>query len=347
MTPTIYDLTAALSHPEASFATLGEARLCRNADGTPRLHRTTDFAEALITWQGRSWLMAMPLDDGALHDIERTAVKLRHLDNRHIAPFRLLREELRCTDDAGRTRKADLLLHALPAGEPLDRAQRSPERLHEALDILRHELRRTGASHRNLKPENILVAPDGTMCVIRNYRMRFDGGEGDTDAFEALHRYIDTLALRKEEAEETPEGGMPAAETLYPGHIEVGRLSDGLVRVRDEAGYGYVDPQNRPVIPARYASANDFREGRAEAGLLLDDGCGGRKLRMGIIDKQGQWIVEPRFTHIQYDEVSNRILAAYGRHWSAFDYMGRETPLTADTALDEERAAVGTRPAKR
>ena len=122
MTPTLQLFTRALLTPDLSFKTLADARAAPGADGLPRLMRTTRFAEAEITWRGRQWLLSMPLSPDALAAVERTASQLGRLNTDHLAEYRILRDELRWTDPAGRERRFDLALQHLPAGKPFAEA---------------------------------------------------------------------------------------------------------------------------------------------------------------------------------------------------------------------------------
>ena len=143
MTPTLQLFTRALLTPDLSFKTLADARAATGADGLPRLMRTTRFAEAEITWRGRQWLLSMPLSPAALASVERTASQLGRLNTDHLAEYRILRDELRWTDPAGRERRFDLALQHLPAGKPFAEALHTEpaERLLAALDTLETALR--------------------------------------------------------------------------------------------------------------------------------------------------------------------------------------------------------------
>ena len=138
MTPTLQTFARALLTPDLSFKTLADARAATGADGLPRLMRTTRFAEAEITWRGRQWLLSMPLSPAALASVERTASQLGRLNTDHLAEYRILRDELRWTDPAGRERRFDLALQHLPAGKPFAEALHTEpaERLLAALDVL-------------------------------------------------------------------------------------------------------------------------------------------------------------------------------------------------------------------
>lgn len=66
-----------------------------------------------------------------------------------------------------------------------------------------------------------------------------------------------------------------------------GTLSEGLVAVRGEDGWGYLDAEGRGVIPPTFAWAGDFSEGLAPA---RDDSG-----RCGYIRRDGSFAVAPRF----------------------------------------------------
>ena len=149
MTPTLQLFTRALLTPDLSFKTLADARVATGADGLPRLMRTTRFAEAEITWRGRQWLLSMPLSPAALASVERTASQLGRLNTDHLAEYRILRDELRWTDPAGRERRFDLALQHLPAGKPFAEALHTEpaERLLAALDTLETDGCSKGSTH--------------------------------------------------------------------------------------------------------------------------------------------------------------------------------------------------------
>ena len=164
MTPTLQLFTRALLTPDLSFKTLADARAATGADGLPRLMRTTRFAEAEITWRGRQWLLSMPLSPAALAAVERTASQLGRLNTDHLAEYRILRDELRWTDPAGRERRFDLALQHLPAGKPFAEALHTEpaERLLAALDTLETALRELNFSHNNLRTGNLRWSAGGS-----------------------------------------------------------------------------------------------------------------------------------------------------------------------------------------
>lgn len=103
------------------------------------------------------------------------------------------------------------------------------------------------------------------------------------------------------------------------GHLHAGHLFEGLACVEDEAGFGYVDADNRPVIAAQYLWAGDFHEGRAE----VETPTG-----MGLIDRRGGYVIPPRYEIVEYDPATSVSRVRQNGRWALFDYLGRRlTPF--------------------
>lgn len=325
---TLHEFVDALRRPGETLSTLGDAVLLCHPDGSPRVCRTTDFAEAAVEWRGATWLVCAPLGSRAWRQMLPAVIAVERIRERCIAPLRVLYGELRSVDATGVPFSADLLLQELPAGLPLDRAAGGGELL-TALDRLQAELRRIDVSHNNLKPENIRVRADGSMCVIHNYRMTRGAG-GDDAAFAALRRRLAEQGAGAMVADVSAVYAAvpPQPVEEFPGHLEVAPEADMLVRVRDTEGYGFVDEHNRTVIASQYCWAEDFHEGRAVAEVASG---------VGVIDKRGRWVVEPRFDEAAYDERRSVIWARRGRRWQLFDYMGRELDSPDISPVEAER----------
>lgn len=318
MTATIACFLRALQTPRDSLRTLFEATAATDPYGMPRVMRTTRFAEAEIAWRGARWLLSLPLSAAAMSRIERTVPALERLNASWLAPCRILRDELLWRDDAGTERSGDLLLERLPAGTDFAEAllRERAERLHAALDRLERELAEAGFAHNNLKAQNLRWT--GERFVPLRCRDASLGAvaSGDRAAFEALRRCVNAAA---HPACEVHDAAAPYEAAPLPGHRWVSRTFEGLVCVEDETGYGYVDTQNRPVIPARFRWAGDFREGRAE--VETDEG-------MGLIDRRGDYVIEPRYEIVDYDPAASVVRVRRRGKWALFDYLGqRLTPF--------------------
>lgn len=311
MAATLSDFRQALLAPDLRFATLAAASPVRDAAGMPMLCRTARFAETEIAWQGGRWLLFMPLSASALPHIERTVVRLKRLRTELLAEYRLLPDEMAYVDATGAARRTDLVLQRLPEGIGFEEALASypRETLLRALDALQQGLRALGFSHRNLKDEN-LVWSDGRFVPLRYHYAQFDDSQGDAAAFDALRRRIGNVP-------DTPtlcDASAPYAPVGRPtGHRWTGHLFEGLICVEDDAGFGYVDAENRPVIAAQYRWAGDFREGRAE----VETATG-----MGLIDKEGNYVIPPRYEIVAYDAAKSLVHVRQEGRWALFDYLG-------------------------
>lgn len=328
MTPNLQSFIRALTTPDLSFATLTGARPVTGPDGLPELLRTTRFAEARIEWRGEQWLLSMPLAPAAMYHIERTASALRRFNSPLLAEYRILPAEMRWHDALDEERSADLVLQHLPAGCDFDEALLSEphDTLLAALDTLQTGLRELGLSHNNLKAANLRWS-GGRLIPIRYHDARLGEGD-DTAAFDALRH---TIAQTP-----GPHGVSDTTAAYEPrriltGHLWTSHVFEGLVCVEDPSGYGYVDTNNNPVIPARFLWAGDFREGRAE--VQTPDG-------MGLIDREGSYVIDPTYEIVEYDPAASIVHVRLGGAWALFDYLGRR--LTEFSPRNGVEAACGS-----
>lgn len=314
MIPTLQQFTRALLTPDQSLRTLTAARAVTGQDGLPRLVRTTRFAETQIDWLSSRWLLSMPLTPSALPRIERMASALRRLNTDYLTPYRILPGELRWHDAAGEERSCDLVLQLLPEGRPLDEALLTEprERLLAALDALETELRALGFTHGNLKEENLRWC--GTRLIpLRYHDAHFGDPEGgDAQGFEALRRRIAEAPGPEQTLSDTTASYNPVRRLT--GHRWTSHVFEGLVCVEDAAGFGFVDTDNNPVIPAQFVWAGDFHEGRAEVQTATG---------MGLIDRQGCFVIPPEYEIVEYDPAQSIVHVRQNGRWALFDYLGR------------------------
>ena len=328
MFPAIQQFEEGLLAPRESLHTLCEARFDRSEEtGVLRIGRTTLFAEIQCTFEGGRYLLCCPLSTLAQRLAETSAQRLKYRRAGFLLPWRLLRNELTYRDATGARRTCDLILQELPAsGVPLDTFVRTADRarLLDTLDALEESMRREQISHNNLKASNLWVTPDYRLYPIRYAYVR-TGEEAEADGadaagFESLRTFI---------REHTPDQPSVAAQLMsdtvlpyhtplpdFSNHRWIGPMSEQLLCVEDETGYGYVDTANRYVIEPHFRWANDFREGRAEVETADS--------RMGLIDKTGRYIIEPIYEIVEYDDRTGRSLVRLDGRWAAFDYEGRQ-----------------------
>ena len=70
------------------------------------------------------------------------------------------------------------------------------------------------------------------------------------------------------------------------------RFSEGLCLIKRGGKFGYMDMQGRTVIPCQFTYAEDFSCSRAIASTSEPDENSGMITRRGIINHDGQWVVE-------------------------------------------------------
>lgn len=314
MIPTLPLFARALLTPDLSLRTLADAQAETAPNGLPHLMRTTRFAEARIRWQGRRWLLSMPLTPSALPGIERTAAAIGRLNTPALTDYRILPGELCWKDHAGAERHCDLVLQHLPEGKEFGQALLTEERdtLLRALDTLEKELEELQFAHNGIKAENLRWCA-GRLVVLRYHDARIGGDRRrDAEAFETLRRRV----------AEAP-GPQAANDVTAPynpirpldGHRWTSHLFEGLICVEDETGFGYVDADNRPVIESQYLWADDFHEGRAE----VETPTG-----MGLIDREGNYVIPPEYEIVDYKPAESVVYVRRDGRWALFDYMGRQ-----------------------
>lgn len=325
MYPAIHHFLEGLLSPRASLRTLGGAQFDQDETGAVRLGRTTLFAEAQCTLGESRYLLLCPLSPLAHRMAESAAQRLKYLPAEFLLPWRMLREELTYADAAGAQRTCDLVLQELPAeGKPLAVFVRSADcdRLLASLETLRQAMAQAGLTHNNLKPANLWVTPDYRLWPLRYAYVRLDAGD-DAPQFEELRAFIsENASVAQMMCDISANYCTP--RTDFSNHLWVGNMFEQTICVEDPEGYGYVDTQNRYLIAPQFRWANDFHEGRAE--VQTDDG------RMGLIDKTGRFVLEPRYEIVEYDDREGRLLARLDGRWAAFDYEGRQ--LTAFGAVE-------------
>lgn len=315
MIPSLQHFTRALLTPDLSFDRLRDARAVTSGGGLPRLMRTTRFAEAEIRWQGERWLLWLPLSPATIHTVTRTAMQLKRLNTASLTPYRILPGEFRWTDSEGRAQTTDLVLQHLPAGKTFAEAllTESGTTLLAALGTLERDLRALAFAHNNLKAANLRWCGD-RFVPLRYHDARIGDEasyERDAAAFEALRTEI-AQAGQPLTVGDTTAAYDPLRR--LEGHLWTSHVFEGLVCVEDATGFGFVDTENRPVIPAQFLWAGDFREGRAE----VETPTG-----MGLIDREGRYVIQPEFEIVEYDPAKSIVHVRSGGRWALFDYLGR------------------------
>ena len=117
-----------------------------------------------------------------------------------------------------------------------------------------------------------------------------------------------------------------ATETAGPQTIlldtetceHIGRPADTVVRYCKNGLWGYADAELRPLTAPVFTRADEFYEGRAAAG-----NTGG----VGLIDRSGGFVMEPRFEALEWYGEWNVAAACLDGEWNLYDRCGKR--LTA------------------
>lgn len=278
-------------------------------DGEIVVSRTARFAEAEIRIDGCRWLICAPLTRTATASVERTAEKLRYVESDFLCEYRLLYSEMTFEDELGRRCECDIVMQRLPEGEAFGRnTSYDGRRIGAMLDALHAEFERTGFTHNNLKPSNLIIGDDGRIHPIRYHYAQI--GSSCRDDFAPLYEIIGA------DAENTIAGDVCApyeaadndGETFFPLH-------EGLRRICRGDRYGFADESGNIAVPIRYLWADDFREGRAV--VETENG-------LGLIDKSGREIIPAVYDDVCYDIVGGESTVRLGGQSATFSYDGRQ-----------------------
>lgn len=316
MIVTLQHFSRALLTPDLSLATLADARPVTELNGMPRMVRTTRFAEAEVEWHGERWLVAMPL---TRRPCPGSNARSRPCANSTPATWpNAAYCRARC---AGTTRRArngtqTWYCNTCPPGgsSPKRCSPRTKTTLLAALDTLQAALGKLEFTHNNLKETN-LRWHRGRFVPIRYYDARIgaaEPGTADREAFDVLRHRIAEAPVPRQTANDVTVPYNPLRSLT--GHRWTSHVFEGLVCVEDDNGFGFVDTDNNPVIPAQFVWAGDFREGRAEVQTQTG---------MGLIDRRGCYVIPPEYEIVDYDPAASVVHVRNNGHWALFDYLGR------------------------
>ncbi|MFR9503583.1 MAG: WG repeat-containing protein [Rikenellaceae bacterium] len=337
MAATINNFISALYSPAEHFDTLASIVAQRDQMGRVVVSRTKHFADALIEWQGRSYLLSLPLSSSALSMAQHASVALRRLRSKVLLEYRLLPNELRYIDAQGRFSTSALLLEELP--RRVDIASLSGGALYRAISHLEGEFCRLQLTHSNLRLDNIVVGEDHLLYPLRMHYASV--GSVSSAEFDLLRDEVARELKRQGSADALSEFEMSASlreaeakveaeNTLY-GYLSVGNPFEGMCVAESEAGYGYIGLSGEEIIPPQFIWAGDMREGRAE--VETPEG-------MGLMDAHGNFVIEPRYRIVEFDVATGTTRAKLGEEWLLFDYEGRLLSAEDVETAQEARATL-------
>lgn len=303
MIPSVADTLRALDNPRIGFERLIDVRRVDGAD----IMRNSSFTEFLVEWQGRRWLLCTPSSDDVIHRAEQTIHHINHTASHHIAESIILRKEMHFIDSMGHEHLCDILMQHLPDGLTLDKAAvvYPAEMLNRGLDEMQREFSHIGFTHHALKPQNIVVTRSGCLMAIRCYRSSFNAERPDNESFDRLREFVYKQHTSPCYLSDYESSTYITTTTSIP--------HDGMLSICEGGHYGYADEYGNVVIAARFDKTSDFHEGRAVVEV------GGKS---ALIDKAGNYILEPHYDHIEFHEDYPISLARTANRWRAFDYHG-------------------------
>lgn len=314
-TPSLQTFIEALQNPSEQLCNSlggGTLRLVEGADGSYTC-RLSLHTEVQVQIENRSLLLSLPHNAEAEARSHRVAVGRASIRTPHLGSYQLLPNAITYFDALGNSRAVTLVVESLPEGRPLSELL--------AVGVSAHQIRAAAAellaafrdlkiAHNNLKPENLWLTPEGRLVAVRCHRMSFEGcSECDRLALEAICRLADENDSAQIDLSREPEYRL----RQNPAFEFVGRMSDGLILIRQKGLYGFADCHDRIVIEPRFLWADDFREGRAEVKCASG---------FGVIDKRGEFVLNPCFDSVEWDDMQTTIRARLDDRELLFGYNG-------------------------
>ncbi len=220
----------------------------------------------------------------------------------------------------------DIFIYDIPQGDPLRgyvaSASRSiQQQLYDAIAALEDELRLCDCTFEALSPDRIVIGDDGQLYPYDMQLLRLGGGDDAYLCCDELRRWLSAesgLPLPCGVTEMFAEisksrGYITLSHEVVDGHIWCGTLHEERIAVRDESGYGFVDPQNNYIIEPKYLSATAFREGRS-----VVETAGG----YGLIDLWGRFVIAAEYDDMDYNSSTGVTVVKRDGLWARFNYRG-------------------------
>ena len=210
-----------------------------------------------------------------------------------------------------------LLMESIPDGVRLSEAiyTFSRSRLQSGLKKFKARLRRLDISHNNLTLNNIIIDCDNDWHSICNYNLRHGFG-GDKVSFVAIERSINDNAIP-----DTPPAKNLELQRLYSITTDgegntIYPIVEARRRFKSKNGIGFKDKNDNIVIADDYLWASDFRCNRAVVQL--------KNSKMGIIDRNGRYVIEPKYSTIDYNPTDGISIVHDGELQTSFNYLGEQ-----------------------
>lgn len=210
-----------------------------------------------------------------------------------------------------------LAMESMPDGVKLSEAiyTYSHSRLIKGFKRFKSRLKQADISHNNLSLNNIFIDIDDDWYTICNYSIQPGYGK-DKASFMAIEKSINSYALpdspsAKSKAQHllhsiTTDGD---GNTIYP-------IVESRRRFTSCNGVGFKDKNGDVVIKDDYIWASDFSCNRAVVQL--------KNSKMGIIDRNGRYVIEPIYRSIVYNPNDGISIVHDGELQTKFNYLGEQ-----------------------
>lgn len=210
-----------------------------------------------------------------------------------------------------------LIMESIPEGIKLSEAiyTFSQSRLDKGLKEFKARLKRLDISHNNLRLRNIIIDCDNIWHTVCNYGISHGFG-GDKESFTAIERKIERDALP-----DNPTEKMREQQHLYniitddEGHT-IYPIVESRRRFTSQNGVGFKNKNGDIVIADEYLTATDFCSNRSVVQL--------KSGKMGIIDRKGRYIIEPKYSSINFNPTNGISIVRDGELEIRFDYCGKQ-----------------------
>ena len=306
---TITQFRNAMMHPDVCL------RRCREIACEPdTFTRTQYFAECRAELHGERVMVYAPITMTSMAMV-RCAKEALATNNCHTSNFVIFEDEMLCTGI--NCHYGTIIIEHLPEGTPLSEAlyTHTYNNLVTGLETLRIELQQCNVSINHLHPDSIIVDSHHQWHVIRGYYATHGIG-GDIEAFDKLKELITRYSISDNATNETLHEEFSYYGVNSDSNLTVYPMCEGLRRFATLTGYGFEDDKGNTVIDAIYHSAQDFIEDRA----LVESHYG----RWGLIDKQGRYIIDMKYDHIEFDVDNGMSEVTLNGHRATFDYFGMQ-----------------------
>lgn len=312
MIPTLTYFKRALSHPELNCKRLKHI-VPKSCNNEFVIRCTHSAYETEVIWEGREYLLYLPLNEQHLVNIEQLEFATRERSRGPLIENRILYDEISLVDAWGHIESFTVILQEISYGTPLSEvaSHYKADDLRLSVENMKSRLDAIGFRHNNLTPSNILICKSGTARPLRYWHAEwFDYTDNNISAALSLieqNRYAGSCPLINTSDEECEEDIAEYGSIFL--HKKYGR-------------YGFVDSDGRQVTPFIYSWASPFCEGRAIVA---------KNNKMGAIDCYGAKIIPVIYKSLEFDIETGTFSATNDKYQYLIDYNGKiicRTPIT-------------------